>query len=81
MAFKIIWAHRTRIAAYDTVAYDWYSTGNDAVSRGASYNSYNPYNPKEYSKRFSCRSDTLHNANAGGIVTFECYNLKNTQQK
>jgi len=33
---------------------------------------------EQYSKGFSRRSDTLHNANAGDTVTFKPYNLKNT---
>jgi len=35
-----------------------------------------PGRDSEYSKGFSRRSDTLHNANAGDTVTFKPYNLK-----
>ena len=36
---------------------------------------------KCYQKIFSRRSDTLHNANASGTVTFILYNSKNTLLK
>jgi len=36
------------------------------------------YETVQYQKGFSCRSNTLNNANADGIVTFKPCNSKST---
>jgi len=40
-----------------------------------------PGHSEQYSRGFSHQSDTLRNANAGGTVTFQCYNSEIHEDK
>jgi len=40
-----------------------------------------PGHSEQYSRGFSYQSDTLRNANAGGTVTFQCYNSEIHEDK